>query len=92
MPVNANTPATVKFEIDWNAGGAYDNAYSDVEMATKNEIVINEIYSFDSKENISMDFAPFVLLIPISFVLRSVINEDNPTSPRHEMMIASKEK
>ena len=39
-----------------------------------------------------MDFAPFIFLIPISFVLRTVINEDNPISPRHEIMIARKEK
>ena len=50
------------------------------------------IYSLDKRENISNDFAPFTFLIPISFVLRSVINNDNPISPRHEMMIARKEK
>jgi len=56
------------------------------------EIITHIIYSPDSRENISIDFAPFIFLIPISFVLRIVIKEDNPISPRHEIMIARKEK
>ena len=29
-------------------------------------------------ENISIEFAPFTFLIPVSFVLRSFIKVDNP--------------
>jgi hypothetical protein len=46
------------------------------------------IYSPDSKVNISIDFAPFIFCNPISFVLRSAINEVNPLCPGHEKMIA----
>jgi len=63
-------------------------------MGTETTIEINtkSIYSFDNNANISFDFAPFAFRIPISFVRRSVINEDKPINPRHEMMIANKEK
>jgi hypothetical protein len=67
-------------------------AYQAMGLAIITEISTHNIYSFDTKENISMDFAPFTFLIPISFVLSSVINKDNPINPRHEMMIARKEK
>ena len=55
--------------------------YQAMGLAIIMEIITHMIYSFDSKENISLDFAPFAFLIPISFVLRSVINDDNPIKP-----------
>jgi len=67
-------------------------AYQEIGQAIIKEINTHIIYSPDSNENIPLDFAPFIFLIPISFVLRSVINDDNPISPRQEIMIARKEK
>ena len=67
-------------------------AYQAIGHAIKIEIITHIIYSPDSRENISKDFAPFIFLIPISFVLARVIKEDNPINPRHEIMMASKEK
>ena len=55
------------------------------------EIITQVKYSFDRSENISIDFDPLTFLIPISFVRRSVINEESPIRPRHEMMIARNE-
>ena len=64
--------------------------------ATGHAIIIETItqitYSRDNRENISIDFAPLIFLIPISFVLRSVMNEDNPMRPRHEITIARRAK
>jgi len=66
--------------------------YQAMGLAIIMEISTHNKYSFDNKKNISKDFAPFIFLIPISFVLSSVINRDNPISPSVEMMIARKEK
>ena len=55
------------------------------------EIITHIIYSPDNNVNISLDFAPLIFLIPISFVRRSVINEESPKRPRHEMKIARNE-
>ncbi len=67
-------------------------AYQATGIEMNMEISTQNRYSFDKKENISKDLAPFTFLMPISFVLRPIINEDNPISPRQDITIASIEK
>jgi hypothetical protein len=56
-------------------------------LAMIDEIPTSVKYSFDNMKNIWLDFAPFTFLIPISFVLLTVINVDKPKIPRHEIII-----
>ena len=57
-----------------------------IEMSTQS------MYCFDKSKKIWFDFAPFAFRIPISFVFRSVINEESPISPKHEIKTANREK
>ena len=60
-------------------------------LAISIEINTNTRYSFDSNKNILIALAPFTFLIPISFVRISIMNNDNPISPIHDIIIARKE-